>query len=73
MKCNIRKWRLSDANDLALALSNKNVQDNLRDGLPYPYTAELGYCIAEEYWGKGIMTDAVKQKTKFHTSNMNAN
>ena len=107
MKCRIRKWELSDAKDLATALSNKKVQDNLRDGLPYPYTeqdgkefisamlsadenetfafaimvddkvvgsigifrqgnihrqtAELGYCIAEEYWGKGIMTEAVKQ------------
>ena len=107
MKCRIRKWKLSDAKDLAAALSNKKVQDNLRDGLPYPYTvqdgkefisamhsadenetfafaimvddkvvgsigifrqgnihsqtAELGYYIAEEYWGKGIMTEAVKQ------------
>lgn len=107
MKCRIRKWELSDAKDLAAALSNKRVQDNLRDGLPYPYTeqdgkdfisamlsadknetfafaitvdnivigsigifrqgnihrqtAELGYYIAEEYWGKGIMTEAVKQ------------
>lgn len=24
-------------------------------------TAELGYYIAEEYWGKGIMTEAIKQ------------
>ena len=107
MICRIRKWELSDAIDLAAALSNKKVQDNLRDGLPYPYTkqdgtdyisamlsadenetfafaitvdekvvgsigifrqgnihrqtAELGYYIAEEYWGKGIMTEAVKQ------------
>ena len=107
MTCRIRKWELSDAKDLAAALSNKKVQDNLRDGLPYPYTeqdgkefisamlsadesetfafaitvdnmvigsigifrqgnihrqtAELGYYIAEEYWGKGIMTEAVKQ------------
>lgn len=107
MKCRIRKWELLDAKDLAAALSNKKVQDNLRDGLPYPYTeqdgkdfisamlsadenetfafaitvdniavgsvgifrqgnihrqtAELGYYIAEEYWGKGIMTEAVKQ------------
>lgn len=106
-KCEIRKWQLADAKDLATALSNKKVQDNLRDGLPYPYTeqdgedyislmldadenntfafavtvgekvigsisafrqdnihrqsAELGYYIAEEYWGKGIMTEAVKQ------------
>jgi len=107
MKCRIRKWELSDAKDLAAALSNKKVQDNLRGGLPYTYTeqdgkefisamlsadesetfafaitvdntvigsigifrqenihrqtAELGYYIAEEYWGKGIMTEAVKQ------------
>ena len=107
MLCKIREWRSSDAADLAAALSNKNVQDNLRDGLPFPYTekdgldyinamlsadkndtfafavtvndkaigsigvfrqgnihrltAELGYYIAEEYWGKGVMTEAVKQ------------
>lgn len=107
MTSGIRKWRLSDAGDLAAALSNKRVQDNLRDGLPYPYTeqdgldyisamlsadasevfafavtledraigsigafrqgnihrrtAELGYYLAEEYWGRGIMTAAVKQ------------
>lgn len=107
MTCRIRKWKLSDATDLAMAISNKNIQDNLRDGLPYPYTeqdgadfisamlsadengtfafaitvddkvvgsigvfrqgnihrltAELGYYIAEEYWGKGIMTEAVRQ------------
>ena len=107
MICKIRKWKLSDAKDLAIALSNRKVQDNLRDGLPYPYTeqdgkdyildmlsaneddtfafaitvdnkvvgsigvfrqgnihrqiAELGYYIAEEYWGKGIMTEAIKQ------------
>ena len=107
MKCKIRKWKLTDAKDIAVALSNKKIQDNLRDGLPYPYseqdgiefissmlsanedetfafaitlddkaigsigvfrqqnihrqTAEMGYYIAEEYWGKDIMTDAVKQ------------
>lgn len=111
MTCKIRKWKLSDAKDLASALSNTKIQDNLRDGLPYPYTeqdgvdyisamlsadenetfafaitidgkaigsigvfrqgnihrqtAELGYCIAEEYWGKGIMTEAVKQICKY--------
>ena len=107
MICKIRKWELSDASDLAVVLSNIKIQDNLRDGLPYPYTeqdgadyisamlsadenetfafaitvdskvigsigvfrqgnihrqtAELGYYIAEEYWGKGLMTEAVKQ------------
>lgn len=107
MICKIRKWTLSDASDLATTLSNQKIQNNLRDGLPYPYTeqdgidyisamlsadenktfafaitiddraigsigifrqenihrqtAELGYYIAEEYWGKGITTEAVKQ------------
>lgn len=107
MNCKIRKWKLSDAKDLATVISNKKIQDNLRDGLPYPYTeqdatdyisamlsedenetlafaitidnkaigsigafrqknihrhtAEIGYYIAKEYWGKGLMTEAVKQ------------
>ena len=107
MICRIRKWKLSDATDLAMAISSKKIQNNLRDGLPYPYTeqdganfisdmlsadenktfafaitvdnkvvgsigvfrqgnihrltAELGYYIAEEYWGRGIMTEAVRQ------------
>lgn len=111
MNCKIRKWKLSDAKDLASAISNKNVQDNLRDGLHYPYmekdgieyisemlnsdpndtfsfaitvndkaigsigvfrqenihskTGELGYYIAEEYWGNGITTQAVKQICKY--------
>lgn len=111
MLVQIKKWQLSDAAELAVALSNKNVQNNLRDGLPYPYTeqdgrdyisamltanendvcafaitangkvigsigafrqsnihnrtAELGYYISEEYWGKGIMTEAVKQLCEY--------
>lgn len=111
MSVQIRKWKLADANALAAALSNKNVQINLRDGLPYPYTsqdgwnyistmlsacendtfafavvfdgrvvgsigafrqsnihkrtAELGYYLGEEYWGRGIMTAAVKQLCRY--------
>ena len=42
MVCKIRKWELSDAKDLAIALSNRKIQDNLRDGLPYPYTEQDG-------------------------------
>ena len=107
MKISIRKWKTTDAKSLASALSNRKVMNNLRDGLPYPYTekdalayihliinsdandtfayaidvdgtaagsigafrqgnihsrtAELGYYLAEEYWGKGIMTEAVRQ------------
>ena len=33
----LREWKLSDALSLAQAISNLNVQNNLRDGLPYPY------------------------------------
>ena len=38
MQVNIRQWRLSDAEDLAEALNDPSVLNNLRDGLPYPYT-----------------------------------
>ncbi len=107
MNITIRNWKKTDASSLAAALSNKNILNNLRDGLPYPYTekdaeeyidfilnsnpndtfayaidvdgravgsigafrqrnihfrtAELGYYLSEEYWGRGIMTIAVKQ------------
>ena len=103
----LRKWRMSDAKELAAALNNKKILDNLRDGLPFPYTekdaaeyisamlsanendtfayavtiddravgsigafrqsnihrqtAELGYYLAEEYWGRGVMTEAIRQ------------
>lgn len=106
MKISIRSWKKSDAASLASVLSNKKLLNNLRDGIPYPYTekdaleyidamlsadpndtfayaidsngkaigsigafrqknihshsAELGYYLAEEYWGKGVMTEAVR-------------
>ncbi len=117
MICKIRQWRESDAPDLASALSNKKILDNLRDGLPFPYTekdgldfikamlsaekndtfpfavtvddkaigsiavfrqgnihrltGELGYYIAEEYWGNGIMTQAVRQICEYVFKNSN--
>lgn len=107
MECKIRRWKIDDAFELAEALNNMNVQNNLRDGLPYPYTendakefiramldadknttfafavtfkdkvvgsigvfrkdnihlrtAEMGYYIAEPFWGKGLGTSAIKQ------------
>ena len=39
MECELRPWRTEYAEDLAVLLNNKNISDNLRDGLPYPYTA----------------------------------
>lgn len=104
-ECQLRPWRLSDAADLAAAIGSKKVQDNLRDGIPFPYTeddarafiremldadpdavyayaitvedraigsigvyrqgnihrrtAELGYYLAEPFWGKGLASSAV--------------
>ena len=111
MNVNIRSWKVEDAQNLSSALNNKNIHDNLRDGLPLPYTvsdaesyissmlsadkdstyawaitvddvavgsigvfrkdnvhrltAEMGYYVAEEYWGKGVTTEAVKQACRY--------
>jgi len=111
MQVSIRAWKIEDAPDLAEALNNKRIIDNLRDGLPYPYTekdavefisamlnadkalsfpfaitcddkaigsigvfrkdnvhrltAELGYYIAQPYWGKGIATEAIQLISEF--------
>lgn len=107
----LREWKESDAKTLSLLLNNKRILDNLRDGLPYPYTendalfyinscisaekdtqfcfailndgevvgslgifrqqnihnrtAELGYYIGEEFWGRGITTEAVRIACKY--------
>lgn len=110
MECALREWRAEDKNALAAMLNNRKILDNLRDGLPYPYTAsdagefiaamrssdpmktfafaitaegalvgsigvfrrdnihartaEMGYYIGEEYWGRGLATGAVRQVCK---------
>lgn len=107
----IREWKRDDAKALSKILNNKNIMNNLRDGLPFPYTekdaldyiefclkadknaqfcfaitfngevagsigvfrqqnihcktAELGYYIGEEFWNKGIATEAVKQACRY--------
>ncbi|HOV28149.1 MAG TPA: GNAT family N-acetyltransferase [Pseudobacteroides sp.] len=117
MDCKIRPWRIEDAQCLATALNNRKILDNLRDGLPFPYTlkdaeefisamlsadkdtaysfaitvddkaigsigafrqsnihaqtAEIGYYIAEPYWGLGLGTSAVKQICKYIFDNTN--
>ncbi|MDE5721247.1 MAG: GNAT family N-acetyltransferase [Clostridia bacterium] len=40
MDCTIRPCKLDDAESMAELLNNKKIMDNLRDGLPYPYTAD---------------------------------
>uniref|UniRef100_UPI0040574013 GNAT family N-acetyltransferase n=1 Tax=Agathobacter sp. TaxID=2021311 RepID=UPI0040574013 len=57
MECKIREWRIKDAARLAEMLNNRNILNNLRDGLPYPYTET----DAEEYINSMLMAD--KNKT----------
>ena len=40
MAVRLRAWTLADAPALAKLINNKKVQDNLRDGLPFPYSEE---------------------------------
>ncbi len=109
----LREWKRSDAEALAKIANNKNIWDNVRDRLPYPYTekdakdwiglvkkqkmvttfcieadgklvgstgftlkddvykktAEIGYFIGENYWGKGIATEAIRQLVDYIQKN----
>ena len=56
MSCVIRKWRISDRERLAEMLNNPKVLDNLRDGLPYPYTPADG----EEYIASMLAADETR-------------
>ena len=38
MDCELKPWKMEYADDLAEAINNKNILNNLRDGIPYPYT-----------------------------------
>ena len=40
MDIRIREWKIEDKTDLAENLNNMNILNNLRDGLPYPYTED---------------------------------
>lgn len=46
MNLTIRKWRIDDKSNLAVNLNNLRVLNNLRDGLPYPYTEMQEYNLA---------------------------
>ena len=56
MDCTIREWRPEDKNELAVMLNNKNILNNLRDGLPYPYTEK----DAEEFIAAMLSADRTK-------------
>lgn len=56
LECNIREWKISDADNLAEILNNKKILNNLRDGLPYPYTRK----DAEEYITTMLSSDKTK-------------
>ena len=53
MHLTIRKWRIDDKSDLAIILNNPKVLNNLRDGLPYPYTEN----DAEDFIGAMLSAD----------------
>ena len=38
MEIKIRKWKIEDKSELAKVLNNMKILNNLRDGVPYPYT-----------------------------------
>jgi RimJ/RimL family protein N-acetyltransferase len=107
--CELRSWRLADAEPLARYADNRKIWLNLRDAFPHPYTghdarefirsvrnrvpettfaiavndepvgsvgfvlrpdvervsAEIGYWLAEPFWGRGITTDALIAMTSY--------
>ena len=56
MECIIREWKIEDATRLAEMLNNRNILNNLRDGLPYPYTEK----DADEYIKSMLVVDKTK-------------
>lgn len=38
MKLELRQWKSDYAKELTEIINSKKIQDNLRDGIPYPYT-----------------------------------
>lgn len=111
MNCCLEKLDLRFAEDLARIIGDKKVQDNLRNGIPYPYTAadakdfitfatstesdfeyifaitfdkkfvgcisatrgqnihcrtaEIGYYVDPNFWGRGLAACAIRQLCDF--------
>ncbi len=56
LDCVIREWRTDDKYELARIINNKNILNNLRDGIPYPYTEK----DAEEFINSVLSADKTK-------------
>jgi RimJ/RimL family protein N-acetyltransferase len=107
--CDVRSWRMGDADALARHGNNVKIWLNLRDAFPHPYTpqdarefikslrhrspettfaisvngeaagsvgfvlrhdvervsAEIGYWLAEPFWGRGMATEALIAMTDY--------
>ena len=53
MDCVLREWKTGDKEDLSEIINNKNILNNLRDGIPYPYTVS----DAEEFIATMLSAD----------------
>ena len=56
MNCKIREWKITDKESLALLLNNKKILDNLRDGIPWPYSQK----DAEDFIAAMLAADKTK-------------
>ena len=68
MNFTLRPWNTKDIDSLVKYANNINIAKFMTDKFPNPYTkenAELGYWLAEPFWGKGIITKAIKQIVDF--------
>lgn len=105
----IREWTREDRSALARNINNINIWNNVRDGLPFPYTeedadffinvvlekayqqdfaieidgmaagsvgiipghdverlnAEIGFWLGEQFWGRGVMSEAVSLISRY--------
>lgn len=49
---NLRPWKIEDATAIVETINNENVQANLRDGIPFPYTVQDALDYLEKYFLK---------------------